>query len=314
MDTEEFNLKGAAAVLVAVFIVLLGGAMFLGGQTSTILSNVGNAIDCCPDGQDVGSGVDAGDGGSPDDGKSIADAEARPPELLIIRTGSLEMEVADLDAAVAAAQTRVIAVGGYVSASDETASGEPAAATASAVYRIPAGRWDETITAIRDLASAIRHVEVATEAVTSQVVDLGARIANLRASEAALQSIMAKATKISDVLAVQAELSTVRGEIERLVAEKAMLEERAAFGTLNVTFNLPVTPVAEEVRQGWNPATDVDQAAGTLIGAGQGAVSLAIWLGIVGLPLALTSAVVGLLGLRLARLIARRVAAEPGPG
>jgi hypothetical protein len=93
-----------------------------------------------------------------------------------------------------------------------------------------------------------------------------------------------------------------------------MLEERAAFGTLTVTFNLPATPVAQEVRQGWDPATDVDQAAGTLIGAGQGAVSLAIWLGIVGLPLLLTSAVVGLLGLRLVRLIARRVGAEAEPG
>jgi hypothetical protein len=93
-----------------------------------------------------------------------------------------------------------------------------------------------------------------------------------------------------------------------------MLEERAAFGTLTVTFSLPATPVAEEVRQGWDPATDVDQAAGTLIGAGQAAVSLAIWLAIVGLPLALTSAVAGLLGLRLLRLIARRVTAEPELG
>jgi hypothetical protein len=314
VDTEDFNLKGAAAVLVAVVVVLLGSAMFLGGQTSSILSNVGSAIDCCPEGGTVGAPVDGGQAAPPDEGKSIADADARPPELLIIRTGSLEMEVADLDAAVAAAQARVIAVGGYVSASDESASGEPAAATASAVYRIPADRWDEALEGIRDLASVIRHVEVGTEAVTSQVVDLGARIANLRASEAALQAIMAKATRIADVLAVQGELSTVRGEIEQLVAEKAMLEERAAFGTLTVAFNLPATPVAEEVRQGWNPATDVDQAAGTLIGAGQGLVSVAIWLGIVGLPLALTSAVVGLLGLRLFRLLVRRLTAEAEPG
>jgi hypothetical protein len=196
VDTEDFNLKGAAAVLGVVLLVLLGGAIFLGGQTSTILSNVGNAIDCCPEGGIVGAPIDGGQEPPPDEGKSIADAAARPPELLIIRTGSLEMEVADLDAAVAAAQTRVIAVGGYVSASDESATGEPAAATASAVYRIPADRWDEALSAIRNLATAIRHVEVGTEAVTSQVVDLGARIANLRASEAALQAIMTKATKI----------------------------------------------------------------------------------------------------------------------
>ena len=49
---------------------------------------------------------------------------------------------------------------------------------------------------------------------TGQVVDLEARIRNLRASETALQGIAAKAIKISDVLEVQAQLTAVRGEIE----------------------------------------------------------------------------------------------------
>ena len=77
---------------------------------------------------------------------------------------------------------------------------------------------------------------------------------------------MAQATKIADVLDVQGELTKVRGEIERLVAEKAHLEERAAFGTLTVTYNLPATPADQEVRRGWDPATDADRATGTLIG------------------------------------------------
>ena len=99
--------------------------------TSSILSNVGNLI----------TGVDSGNNGSaPDpggvtdstdpDGKGgqVADAEATAPELLIIRTGQLEIEVADLDASTAAARSRVIAVGGYVSASEERA-GDDATAT-----------------------------------------------------------------------------------------------------------------------------------------------------------------------------------------
>ena len=39
--------------------------------------------------------------------------------------------------------------------------------------------------------------EIGTEEVTGKVIDLGARITNLRATEAALQAIMARATKIS---------------------------------------------------------------------------------------------------------------------
>jgi hypothetical protein len=204
----------------------------------------------------------------------------------------------------------VAAAGGYVSSSEESAAGEEA--SASVVYRIPADRWDEAVASLRGLATEVRHAVVETEAVTGQVADLGARITNLRASEAALQAIMAQATKISDVLDVQAELTGVRGEIEQLVAQKQGLEERAAFGTLSVVFRLPATPVTEEVQRGWDPATDVDRAAATLIGLGQGVASGAIWLAIVGLPLLLTLGLVVVVSRRLGQALRRGGEAEAG--
>jgi Domain of unknown function (DUF4349) len=316
MDTEDLGWRGPAAVVVVVVGLLIAALVFMGGQTSTILSNVGSAI-----GNENGAGDPASDpasgqqdtGTPAGEGEQVADAggAAALPELLIIRTGHIEVEVGDLATAVASARTRILAVGGYVSASDESASDDQA--TASAVYRVPANRWDEAVEGIRGLASEVRGQQVETEAVTAQVVDLGARITNLRASEAALQAIMTKATKIADVLAVQGELTTVRGEIERLVAEKALLEERAAYGTLTVSFSLPVTPATEEVRRGWDPATDADRATGTLISLGQAAMSSAIWLGIVGLPLLIVGMIVAFLAWRIGRLVSRRAAAESGP-
>ncbi len=311
MDTEDLGWRGPTAVMLGVVVVLVGALVLMGGQTSTILSNVGAPINNV--GSDTGDPVGVVEDALVDEGKQVADAAgaAAPPELLIIRTGQLEIEVADLAAAVATARTRVLAVGGYVSASDETAT--DGQANASAVYRVPADRWDEALDGIRGLASQVRAQQVETEAVTAQVVDLGARITNLRASEAALQGIMGQATKISDVLAVQTELTTVRGEIERLVAEKTLLEERAAYGTLTVVFSLPATPAIEEVRRGWDPATDADRATGTLISLGQAAASGAIWLGIVGLPLAIVGTILAFLAWRIGRLVSRRAAAETGP-
>ena len=312
MDTEDLDWRGPLAVVVVVVVLLFGAALLMGGQTSTILSNVGSAIDVGSNTGDPAAGQ--GDIDAPfDEGKQVADAAgaAAPPELLIIRTGQLEIEVGDLAAAVASARTRVLAVGGYVSASDETASDEQA--SASAVYRVPAGRWDEALDGIRGLASEVRGQHVETEAVTAQVVDLGARITNLRASEVALQAIMGQATRIADVLAVQTELTTVRGEIERLVAEKALLEERAAFGTLTVVFSLPATPATEEVRRGWDPVTDADKATGTLISLGQAAASSAIWLGIVGLPVTIVVLIIVGLFWRLARFVTRRGTVATGP-
>jgi uncharacterized protein DUF4349 len=283
-----------AAVVGVTAAIALVGLIVLGGQTSSILSNVGNAIGDPSTGGAARSGAGgaeaAGDttdarGAPEQNGGQVADADAPAPDLLIIRTGTLTIEVDDLDAAVAAARDRVAAVGGFVSGSDQSSATEEAAAAVT--FRIPAGRWDDALAAVRDLGRATRALHVETEAVTNQVVDLGARITNLRATEAALQGIMTKATKIPDVLDVQAKLTDVRGEIEQLVAEKAHLENQAAYGTLTVTFVLPATPVVEEVKAGWDPAADADAAAGALIKIGQRLLSFGIWAAIVGLPILL---------------------------
>jgi len=309
MDTYgSYSWKQALAAVGIGFVVLvMVAAVFGGGRTSTILSNVGAAVGNPV--QDVGVGT--GGSGGVDDGGQIADAAAaaRPPELLIVRTGQLEIVVPDLRGAVADAGKRVTAAGGYISSSEESASG--ADASASVVYRIPADRWDEALAAVRGLATETRHAQVQTEVVTSQVVDLGARIANLRASEAALQAIMVKSTAIRDVLDVQTKLTDVRGQIEQLVAEKSVLEGRAAFGTLTVVFNLPATPAAEEVRRGWDPATDIDRATGALLGLGQAVATLGIWLGIVGLPLLVVIAVTTAITWRIRRVMAGRGTVQP---
>jgi hypothetical protein len=120
MDYEGRNWSNAAVVVVIVIVVLFGSLLvFSGGQTSSILSNVGSAIGAPEEGESAADPVPADDGGG-----QVADADAaRPPDLLIIRTGKLELEVGDLGAAVAGARTRVLAVGGYVSSSDESSSG-----------------------------------------------------------------------------------------------------------------------------------------------------------------------------------------------
>ena len=315
MDDETGYSPGKGtylAILGLVGVSFFLALIFLGGQTTSILSNVGAALPADLGGGDTTGNLPDEDGGVTDttdpDGKGgqVADAEATAPELLIIRTGQLELEVTDLEAAVTGARSRVIAVGGYVSSSEERA-GDDAAATVT--FRVPADRWDDALAAVRGAGGETRHLQVQTQAVTGQVIDLGARITNLRATEAALQAIMAQATKIPDVLEVQGKLTEVRGEIERLSAEKAHLEEQAAYGTLTVTFVLPVTPVVEEVRAGWDPASDADAAAGTLIKIGQRATSLGIWIAIVGVPLVLVLVV----GVALV-LVARRLIMRSRPG
>ncbi len=156
---------------------------------------------------------------------------------LIVRTGQLALQVTALDDALAAAGKVVTAAGGYVASSQRQGDGDTAGATVT--FRIPAERWDATLAALRAVGTKVLSEQTASEEVTSQVVDLGARLVNLGATETALQAIMAKATRIPDILEVQSQLTTVRQEIEQLTAQKQSLEKQAALGTLTVAFSLP---------------------------------------------------------------------------
>jgi len=219
---------------------------------------------------------------------------------LIVRTGQLDLQVADIEAAIRAAESAVTAVGGYVAGSQR--SGDADKASASVIFRIPAARWTDTLDALRKLGVKVLGEQTSSQEVTAQVVDLGARLGNLRVTETALQAIMEKATKIPDVLAVQEQLTSVRQQIEELTAQKQTLENQAALATLTVNFTPPPAVAVTQVREGWDPAREVDQAAAALVGLGQGLAGAGIWLLVVWLPILL---VVGLLAL-IALVVVRR--------
>jgi hypothetical protein len=236
----------------------------------------------------------------------IATGGAALPDVggpLIVRTGQLDLRVADLDAAVSAAERAVAAIGGYVAESQRSGDGDQA--SASVIFRVPAARWTDALVALRAVGTKVLGEQTSSQEVTAQVVDLGARLANLRVTETALQGIMDRATKIPDVLAVQAQLTDVRGQIEELTAEQQTLQNQAALATLTVTFAPPPAVAVTQVREGWDPASEIDQASATLVGLGQGLAGAGIWLLIVGLPVLLVVGVLGLIGFLVIRHVRR---------
>lgn len=223
-------------------------------------------------------------------------------DLLIIKNGTLVLQVTDIDGGLAAAMDRVKGLGGYVSGSRRSGDGEFDQATIT--FRVPAAKWEDALAALRGIATKVLGEDASTEDVTTQVVDLGARIKNLQATEQALQAIMARAVEIKDVLAVQAELTSVRGQIEQMTAEKASLEGKAAYSTLAVTFSLKPDPVLTSTSQ-FDPKTEVDNASASLVSVLQGLATAGIWFAIVWLPILLGLAILFAIGLFIYRRVRR---------
>jgi Domain of unknown function (DUF4349) len=246
---------------------------------------------------DQTSGGGSATGGTTDGNPTSIDVPNGP---LVVRTGSLALEVKDIDSTLLQARARIIGLGGYVSDSERTNSGEHS--TALITYRIPAARWDDALDALNGLATKVVGEQTKAVEVTGQVVDLGARIDNLQATERALQAIMVQATKISDILDVQNQLTNVQGQIEELTAEKTHLTDQAALGTLAVTYSLPFVPVpVAEVSSRFSLSTEFDHAVAQLGQVAQALAVAAVWLGVVWLPILLVVLAIAGLAIFIAR-------------
>jgi hypothetical protein len=215
----------------------------------------------------------------------------------IVRTGSLQLTVADTNKALLAARDAIRGLGGYIGASQQQRTDDEILATVT--YRIPVASWEDALTAIRGLGTEVGEQTQAVE-VTGQLVDLDARIRNLKASETALVGFAAQAAKTSDLLEIEARLTDTRGQIEQLSGQQATLSDQAALATLTVTFGTQVVAVTQAAAK-WDPAAEVDRASATLIGIGQGIASFAIVFAIVWLPIIVVLTILRAVGVAVAR-------------
>lgn len=242
---------------------------------------------------------------------SAGGVNAAGPESQIIKTGTISIQVAAVDTSIAHATDLMHGFGGWLAGSDRTTGA--AQEVASVTYRIPVARFEDALAAMRTLGTKVLSEHTDSTAVGGQIVDLQARIANLRASEKAIQAIMAKANTIGDVLTVQQRLADVQGQIEQLSGQLQGLTDQAAYSTLTVVFVVPFlasptpsptptpTPTATATPIPWSAGDQAGQAAGALGEVGQGGATVLIWAAILILPITL----VLLLLLALLALVAR---------
>jgi len=105
----------------------------------------------------------------------------------------------------------------------------------SGTLRVPSNRLDAALADLKGLGRVEKESQSGEE-VTQQYVDLQARLANAKHTEQRLTEILRERTgKLSDVLAVEMQISRVRGEIEQMEAQRKTMKNQVDFATLNLT-------------------------------------------------------------------------------
>lgn len=153
---------------------------------------------------------------------------------MIIRSAQLSLITKEFDKARANLEGILKRHRGYVGelkAGGSTGSGR----TLTATLRVPADQLDATLTEVKALGR-VESESQSGQDVTSQYVDLQARLSNARNTEQRLTDLLRNRTgKLSDVLEVEQELDRVRGEIEQMEAERKNMSNQVSYATLNAT-------------------------------------------------------------------------------
>lgn len=250
----------------------------------------------------------------------IADA---PDGRQVIRTASVTVEIgrartedraADdtgLAAAVAEAAVKVRALAG---AEGYVASSESSGSVASISLRVPASSYESVMKALRGVGTITSSEEKAQD-VSAKLVDVGSRIETMKASVTRVRALLARAEKISDVVALESELEQRESDLDSLLRQQSALSGQVALSTITVVVQGRLTGVTVAgttepeqrsgfvagLRQGWDAFTDFLGGAGQVIGTL--------------LPFLPLIAILGLLTYWLIRRNRRRggVGAEPAP-
>ncbi|MGI5429324.1 DUF4349 domain-containing protein [Streptomyces sp. CA-179760] len=224
-----------------------------------------------------------------------ATAPPKPTASHIIRTASLTVRVKDVPKALEEARTNAENAGGYVGNETTTRDGDGHERT-RVVLRVPVEKYDEVLAELEG-AGRLLDRSAKAEDVTDQVVDVESRIKSQRASVARIRELMDQATKLSDVVTLEGELSTRQADLEALLARQSSLKDRTSLAT--ITLSLSETPVKKKEAKDEDPGF-VDALAGGWNAFVTMLRWLAVALGAV-LPFAAVAALITLLWLRVVR-------------
>jgi uncharacterized small protein (DUF1192 family) len=114
--------------------------------------------------------------------------------------------------------------------------GQPAGSTLSATLRVPSSEYRSALTELKAIG-AVEHEEEAADEITQQHSELEARLVNAQNEEKRIQRILqSRDDKFTDQASLERQVAMLRGEIERIQAERYSSGSRASFA--NVFFSL----------------------------------------------------------------------------
>ena len=183
--------------------------------------------------------------GAADTGSAVSDrsaddtsalrAEAAQEGTKLIYTANLTIESKDFDAARTALNEAVSAAGGYMESSDES-SYSGMGRSLSLTIRVPQDNYTSFLAAAAQAGNLVDKSEQVQD-VTTQYMDIEARLSNLTAQRTRLQELQAQADTLADLLEIESSLSDVQYQIESWQSQLDWYSNQVSCCTVYITLN-----------------------------------------------------------------------------
>lgn len=227
-------------VTTALAAVLLTGACATetGDSTDTTTGSVGGG-QSQPDraGGDDGSAALADDEAAAAADGEAAQAGAREPadpqQRAVIATGTISLLADDVAEARFAVQ-RVLDTHQGTLANEETETGDDGELErARLVLRIPSERVEEASAALEEIGD-LEASQYGEEDVTTEVIDVAARIRAQEKSVRRIEALLAEAENLRTLMSIEQELARRQAELDSLTSQQKWLADQTDLATLTV--------------------------------------------------------------------------------
>jgi hypothetical protein len=207
----------------------------------------------------------------------------------LIKTGAVSLRSKDVGKTRYDVQVLVDQHGGQI-ADDQTEtdkSGEPL--RTRMVLRVPVEEFDEVMGSLAGLAT-LASTTTTSEDVTTQLIDVEARIKVQQASVQRVRQLLARAATIRDIMAIESEVANRQAELDSLTQQQAWLKDQTSMSTIKV--NVEREPDATEpdgkddsgflagLDAGWSGLKATVVAVATVVGAVLPFAGVALLLGV----------------------------------
>ena len=154
----------------------------------------------------------------------------------IIKEGDIRFETGNPKAARQNIVSSLKKLGGYLAEENETNSGETNQKEYSLKIRVPSKNFDAFLSSLTSSADHIDSKNIHIRDVTTQFIDVKAQINNNKQLEQRYLQLAAKATKMTDLLAIEDKLAAIRTEIDSAQGQLNYLSSQVSYSSLDISF------------------------------------------------------------------------------